>query len=99
MNDPTPLAHASPDQLVGEAITQLQAGRADAAEMLCRRALTLHPGDPGALSVLGAVLHGAGRHGEAEQVFTDLIEAQPDEPVHWMNLGTTRRALSNPEGA
>ena len=99
MNNPTPLSQATPDQLVGEAITALQDGRADAAEMLCRRALTLAPNDLGALSVLGAVLHGAGRHGEAEQIFTDLIEVQPDEPVHWMNLGTTRRALGNPEGA
>jgi tetratricopeptide (TPR) repeat protein len=67
--------------------------------MLCRRALTLHPGHSDALSVLGLVLHGAHRFGEAEQVFQQLTQLQPAEPVHWMNLGTARRGLGNPDGA
>jgi len=98
MNSPDP-SRATPETLLGQALEAIQAGRADAAEMLARRALTLKPNDPTALAILGAVLHEAGRHGEAEQIFIDLIEAQPDEAVHWMNLGTTRRALGNPEGA
>lgn len=90
---------ATPDSLVGDAIAASQGGRPDLAEMLCRRALTLKPRDPAALSVLGALLHDARRHGEAEQTFIDLIEIQPDEPAHWMNLGTTRRALENLDAA
>jgi tetratricopeptide (TPR) repeat protein len=87
------------DTLVGDAIASLDAGQPQEAEMLCRRALTLQPRHRGALGVLGVVLHGAARYGEAEQVFLELTEAQPDDPVQWMNLGTARRGLGNPDAA
>jgi tetratricopeptide (TPR) repeat protein len=92
-------ADATPERLIADAVAAIEAGRSDLAEMFLRRVITLRPGDAPALSILGLVLHDAGRHGEAEQAFIDLIQAQPDEPAHWMNLGTARRALGNPEGA
>ena len=98
MNEPNPPVGEA-DALVGEALANLDAGRPEAAEMQCRRALTLRPQHTGALSVLGLVLHDARRHGEAEQVFLQLTQLEPGDAVHWMNLGTARRGLGNPEGA
>ena len=87
------------DGFVGDALASLGAARPQDAEMFCRRALTLEPGHFGALSVLGLVLHDARRYGEAEQIFCELTQAHPEEPVHWMNLGTARRGAGNAEAA
>jgi tetratricopeptide (TPR) repeat protein len=96
MTEPNSVAAA---RFVGDALASLHAGRPQDAEMLCRRALTLQPGHTGALSVLGLVLHEARRFGEAELVFRELTQAQPEEPVHWMNLGTAQRALGRADSA
>jgi tetratricopeptide (TPR) repeat protein len=85
LRDPTALANA--------AMARLQAGDTAATETLCREALLLAPDHLDALAVLGAMLYGARRPGEAHEVFDKLTQLQPDEPLHWMNLGTARRAL------
>jgi tetratricopeptide (TPR) repeat protein len=61
------------------------------AEDACRQALAIDPLHIDALAVLGFLLHSAGRFAESEDVFSKLIELQPAEPSHWMNLGTARR--------
>jgi Flp pilus assembly protein TadD len=62
-----------------------------AAEDACRLALAIDPAHIEALGVLGFLLHSAGRFTESEEVFAKLVEVQPAEPSHWMNLGTARR--------
>jgi tetratricopeptide (TPR) repeat protein len=92
-------AAANADRLVGEALAALNTGRPDAGEMLCRRALTLQPGHVDALSVLGLILYGAARPGEAEHVFLELCAAEPRVATHWMNLATAQRSLGKPDAA
>jgi tetratricopeptide (TPR) repeat protein len=88
-----------PMTLVRAALARLQAGDAAATETLCREALAIAPDHPGALGVLGMMLYGAQRSGEAYEVFDKLTQLQPDEPLHWMNLGTARRALGQYDDA
>ena len=82
------------DALVRSALTSLDAGDTAAAESALRRALTRSPGHTGALSVLGLILHTTSRFGEAQEVFLELTRLEPQEPTHWMNLGTARRGLT-----
>jgi Flp pilus assembly protein TadD len=84
---------------VRAALARLQAGDAASAETLCREALALARDHPGALGVLGMMLYGAQRAGEAREVFEKLTQLQPDEPLHWMNLGTARRTLGQHDDA
>lgn len=88
-----------PGTLVDTALARLQAGDAAAAETLCREALALSPDHTGALGVLGMMLYGAARTGEAHEVFDRLTQLEPNEPLHWMNLGTARRALGQYDDA
>ncbi|HVY82046.1 MAG TPA: sulfotransferase [Steroidobacteraceae bacterium] len=88
-----------PATLVSAALERLQRGDGGAAETLCREALALSPDHPGALGVLGMMLYGAGRTGEAHEVFDRLTQLAPNEPLHWMNLGTARRALGRYDDA
>jgi tetratricopeptide (TPR) repeat protein len=92
-------ADADASALVRAALAKLKADDAYAAEMLCREALSLHRDHTGALGVLGMVLYGAGRTGEACEIFERLCQLEPDERLHWMNLGTTRRGLRQYDGA
>jgi Flp pilus assembly protein TadD len=69
------------------------------AETECRRALTLNPKHPGALTALGFLLHQASRFGEAEETYTTLTDLEPQNWRHWMNLGTARRGLADIDGA
>ena len=80
-----------PEALVAEAVRQLTAGDMAAAELACRSALAANPRHISANMVLGAVLLSQGRHAEAETVFEDLIEREPNAPPHWVNLGNARR--------
>ncbi len=47
------------------------------AEVLARRAAGLRPGDPAVLAVLGSVLAGAGRHGDASDALEEAARIDP----------------------
>src|SRR5271154_6561762 len=79
------------EPLVAEALRQLTAGDLAAAELACRSVLAATPRHISANTVLGAVLLSQGRHAEAQAVFEDLIEREPNAPPHWINLGNARR--------
>jgi len=85
--------------LVRAALARLQANDSGGAELLCREALALEPDHTGALNVLGMTLYGAARAGEAYEAFERLSQLEPDEPLHWMNLGTVRRSLGRYDDA
>jgi tetratricopeptide (TPR) repeat protein len=84
---------SDPDVLVAEALRQLTGGDLAAAELSCRTALVEVPRHTSASTVLGAVLLAQGRNAEAQTVFEDLIEREPDAPPHWINLGNARRGM------
>ena len=73
------------------AVAAFKAGQLDIAEQNCRLVLARAPGDPRALGVYGAVLHGLERYSEADGVFSALVNLDPNTAAHWMNLGTARR--------
>ena len=69
----------------------LAEGKHAQAEAEARAVLARSPGDLGARVVLNASLQFAQRFTEAIPVAESLIESAPQEPAHWMNLGTARR--------
>jgi tetratricopeptide (TPR) repeat protein len=73
------------------AVELLAAGETAAAENRAREALRLDPKDGKALSVLGFALHTQGRHAESEAVYLRITDLEPQQPLHWMNVGTARR--------
>jgi Flp pilus assembly protein TadD len=88
-----------PDALVQEAAALINNDETALAEAACRRALALDPNHPTALAVLGYVLYGAARFGEALEVFLQLTRLEPQNPQHWINVGTARRGLVDLDGA
>lgn len=88
-----------PDALATSATDLARGGRLLEAEALCRQALAGAPGHVAALAVLGHVLHGTERYGEAEEVYTELTDRVPDDADFWMHLGTVRRCRQQYEPA
>lgn len=78
-------------QLTELAVELLAAGDTAAAESRAREALGLDPSQRKALSVLAYALHTQGRHAESEKVYLRISELEPQQPLHWMNVGTARR--------
>src|SRR5262249_32775410 len=74
-----------------EAMAAFNAGQLDAAERNCQRVLAKVPGNLRALGVYGAVLHAQERYADAEGVFSELVKADPNVALYWMNLGTAQR--------
>lgn len=77
--------------LLRAAVTAFNAGQLDVAEGHCRQVLVQAPGNLRALGIYGAVLHAQERYADAEAVFNQLVQAEPNTGLHWMNLGTARR--------
>jgi tetratricopeptide (TPR) repeat protein len=84
---------AERDVLLAEAMRLYELGDQTAAEEACRGALRASPDDPLATSLLGAVLLAQQRYAEASAVLAELIEHEPQERSHWLNLGTAYRGL------
>jgi tetratricopeptide (TPR) repeat protein len=80
-----------PDALADEAIRHLSHGDTAAAELACRTALSINPNHSSAKAALGATLLTLERFGEAEAVFLDLTDKEPQAAPHWINLGNARR--------
>jgi len=77
----------------------LAEGKHAQAEAEARAVLARSPGDLGARVVLNASLMFSQRFSEAIPVAESLIESDPKEPAHWMNLGTARRGARQYEPA
>jgi Flp pilus assembly protein TadD len=85
----TPIADAG--ELVRAAWAAFARDEPQAAESLAREALGVDAADGDALSALGYFLHVARRFAEAAEIFRSLVDLQPQEPAHRMNLGTALR--------
>lgn len=82
---------SDPTTLLDLARADLAGGRIADAQEKCLRVLSTHQHHPGALDVLGRVLHCQGRYEEAVRVFNSLTLIQPTVGMHWQNLGTVLR--------
>src|SRR6187455_3767028 len=69
----------------------LAEGKLAQAEAEARAVLARSPDNIEARVLLNASLQFAQRFTEAIPVAESLIESAPQEPAHWMNLGTARR--------
>ena len=67
-------------------VTQLQEGRANAAELDFRDALKQDPAHSGALQALLGLLLDSGRNNDAEQFLRKALEINPRQPRHAMVL-------------
>lgn len=81
----------NPEVYAALATELLEQGDVPGAEAQCRAALAMNPGHVGALSIQGLLLHNTSRFDEAEAVYMRLAALQPQEGLHWMNVGTARR--------
>jgi tetratricopeptide (TPR) repeat protein len=91
---------SSPSSASVERAGQLLAeGKHAQAEAEARAVLARSPGDLSARVVLNASLQFAQRFSEAIPVAESLIESAPQEPAHWMNLGTARRGAKQYDAA
>lgn len=79
---------ATLDEALTQAIAQHHAGQFDAAEMLYRRILALHPQHAHALSLLGSLLLQTGRLDPACQSLQQAIALEPLVASHRCNLGS-----------
>jgi tetratricopeptide (TPR) repeat protein len=90
---------SDPPALVRAARNALQQADVAAAETLCRRALSIDPTLTESLALLGAAVNAQARFPEAEKIFTELTRREPQQRLHWMNLGTVLRANAHPDDA
>ncbi len=77
----------------------LAEGKHAQAEAEARAVLARSPGNIEARTLLNASLQFAQRFTEAIPVAESLVESAPQEPAHWMNLGTARRGAKQYDAA
>jgi tetratricopeptide (TPR) repeat protein len=90
---------SDPELIATEAVRHLKAGDLAAAELACRNVLAATPKQTSANTLLGVVLLNQGRYAEAQAIFTDLAEREPNEPSYWINMGNARRGMGEYDGA
>ncbi len=82
---------SDPELLLELARQDLASDQPAAAETKCLQVLGAHHHHPGALQVLGQVLHSQGRHEDAVRVFNALTLQEPTVGGHWQNLAAALR--------
>lgn len=91
------LIHSTPktgstDDLIDQAVILQISGDARSAAMLCRKVLTVQPGNAYAFNHLGRALFNTGSGAEALACFESAIKLNPAYFQAWHNLGHVRRA-------
>ena len=84
---------------IGRALDHLRAGNLDAAERETEAALRGDPDNGGLLRLMGYVLQGQARHGEAARCYERVVEKDGGDWEIWNNLGNARRAAGDRDGA
>ncbi|MDH4254590.1 MAG: sulfotransferase [Gammaproteobacteria bacterium] len=82
-----------------EIVDLVRAGRADAAEVLCREALAARRDDVSLLGMLGAILLKRGAWDEAERTLLTTIELAPEFAKPHEDLGVLYLARKQPDRA
>ena len=95
------MASTNPDveALLAAAAAAFNRNDLQGAVSLCQRAVDAESGNIPALATLGFLQHAAGRFVEAAQTYGRLVTLAPEDPDHWMNLGTARRGAGHFEEA
>jgi arylsulfatase A-like enzyme/Tfp pilus assembly protein PilF len=81
------------------AVVARDLGRADEAQRAEAAALALNPREPSVLNGTGLLMSDAGRDREASQAFESALQYDPTNAVYAANLGNSRRALGDLDGA
>jgi protein O-GlcNAc transferase len=82
-----------------DALSALQAGKADDAERLFRAVLRAEPKHIGALNLMGVVLMQRKRFGDAEDYFRRALQENPRSEATLYNYGLVLKALVRPAEA
>ena len=90
---------ATTDVIFSEAIAFLQAGRTNDAEKSLRKLLRRTSDHPLALSILGAILVGAGKHAESEPFLRSAVRYNPNAHAALYNHGLALKALGRADEA
>ena len=78
---------SSTEELFRSAIEHYRMGRGQQARRICREIVARDAGHGPAQAMLGLIAHREHDHGEAARRFLLASEAQPDQPLHRVNLG------------
>ncbi len=78
---------SSTDELFRSALDHYRSGRGQQARRICREIVALDAGHGQAQAMLGMLAHREHDHGEAARRFLLASRAQPDQPLHHLNLG------------
>lgn len=92
-------SHDDPDQVFESAVSAHEAGDLDSAERLYRRVIDLEGEDPVSLELLGAVLVGLQRAGEAITALDRSLSLDGSSPTGWLRRAEARLQLGDPTGA
>lgn len=90
---------SSADESFARGLSALQAGQADKAERLFKKALRLQPRHVPALNLTSILLTQAKRYEEAEQYIKAAIRENATSDASYYNYGTILKALKRPEEA
>lgn len=90
---------ATTDVIFNEAIAFLRSGRTLEAEKALRKLLRRTSDHPLALSILGALLVGAGKHEEAERFLRSALKFNPNAHAALYNHGLALKALGRADEA
>jgi tetratricopeptide (TPR) repeat protein len=85
--------------LVKQGLSLVRRGEIEAAGRCARTALNIAVANPQALNLQAIVLSLQARHAEAADLFRELTRVERDNRDHWMNLGTSLRALQQLDAA
>lgn len=85
-------------QLLAAAASETRAGRLPAATELLKQVLAIAPAHPQALNSLGNQALMRGAFAEARDLFARAADADPGEPVLWLNLARAHRELGDHPG-
>lgn len=77
--------------LLARSIEHLSRNEPAQAEDCARQAIAADPHNLAALNALAYSLHVQAKHRESEEVYLELANLEPSQPLHWMNVGTARR--------
>ncbi len=83
----------TPNDLLKQAASELQAGRLNESAKVCQQILEDHPGQPDALHMLAMAAASSGRLDDAEKLFLESLKFAPKRPDILVNFGSFLRNL------
>ena len=76
-----------------------QSGQLPEAEIIYRRILNASPNHADANHLLGVIAYQVGNYDVAEKLISQAIQADPEQPLYYLNLGNVQQDIDHPRDA